>query len=115
MPLRTPMDFMKIVFKEGMNQHQRYATLYRHQITMTRYSDDSYLCSLCMFDNVCLMLNTIGWTHFVNLHHPTYERLTLEFLDSYSYVMNPLSQNDHTNMEGKKSSLIHNTTICYFR
>lgn len=93
MPLRTPVDFMNIVFKEGMNQHQRYATLYRCQITMTRYSDDSYLCSLGMFDNVCFMLNTIGWTHFVNLRHPTYEWLTLEFLDSYSYVMNPLSQN----------------------
>lgn len=38
------------------------------------------------------MLNRIRWTHFVHLCHSTYERLTLEFLNSYSYVTNPVSQ-----------------------
>lgn len=32
------------------------------------------------------MFNHIGWSHFLTLYHPTYERLTLEFLKSFKYM-----------------------------
>lgn len=57
----------------------------------TRYDDYSFLKALGLFESVYFMLDIIGWNHFVSVRHPTYERLTLEFLSSYSYELCPLS------------------------
>lgn len=172
MPPRTQVDYMNITFKEGTDQQQRYTILYLHKITLTRYTNDSCLRALGIFDIIYLMLDRIWWTHFINPCHPTNVRLTLEFLSSFSYVTHPVSHDsigivkfmlfnrdyefqqdqiadqlwfqrqadipcevpqwgpwytefDHLwewltrdfafDMEGEKSSHIHNPTICYFR
>jgi len=42
--------------------------------------DESTLSTLGMLEEITWMLRKIGWTTFVNLKNPAYERITIEFL-----------------------------------
>lgn len=57
------------------------------EIIPTRYADDSYLCSLGLFDSVHWMINVLGLSHFYARRDVTYARLTVEFLSSLIYVI----------------------------
>lgn len=44
--------------------------------------DDDLMCTLGIIDDVYCMVGNLGWTEFINMRFPTYERLKLEFLGS---------------------------------
>lgn len=49
------VDYNGIVFREGRDgekQRKKYETLMNEQIVSTRYTDDSCLCALGLFDSV---------------------------------------------------------------
>jgi len=79
------VDYMGIEFKDEA-QRTRFEKLSRRTITATRYADETCLRTLGLFDSVNWMFNQIGWGHFLTLRHPTYERITLEFLSSLTYT-----------------------------
>ena len=79
------IDYMGIEFKDDA-QRTRFEKLSRRTITATRYADETCLRTLGLFDSVDWMFNQIGWSHFLTLRHPTYERITLEFLSSLTYT-----------------------------
>jgi len=76
---------MGIKFKDDA-QRTRFEKLSKCTIMATRYADESCLRTLGLFDSVDWMLKQIGWSHFLTLRHPTYERITLEFLSSLTYT-----------------------------
>lgn len=58
-----------------------------------RYSDDSYLRTLGLYDSVHWTLDRLGWDHLATVKDPMYVHLTLEFLSSYTYNTNLASDN----------------------
>jgi len=79
------VDYMGIEFKDDA-QRTRFEKLSKRTITATRYADETCLRTLGLFDSVDWMFNQIGWGHFLTLRHPTYVRITLEFLSSLTYT-----------------------------
>lgn len=51
----------------------------QRKIVNARYVDES---ALSASDDVNLMFNNMGWTQFVSMKLPAYEKITLEFLSS---------------------------------
>lgn len=89
---RDEMEFMGINFDKGdmgRIQQKRFIKLSRRPIIMTRYSNYSCLRTLCLYDIIHQMLYTLAWNNFVSLRHPTYKRLTLEFLNSHLLINPP--------------------------
>lgn len=86
MAARNPrIDYMGIEFKDEAQQ-KLFEKLSKRTITAARYADETCLRTLGLFDSVNWMFNQIGWGHFLTLRHPTYERITLEFLSSLKYT-----------------------------
>ena len=75
---------MGIDFKDE-EQRKRFEKFANQTITPTRYADRSCLQTLGLLDSVNWMFDRKGWSHLLTLQHPTYKRLTLEFLSSFTY------------------------------
>lgn len=85
MPPRTRnVDYMDIQFRDE-EQRRRFETLSQRQIISTRYSNDPCLRALGLYDSVHFMYDRLQLSHFMNLRHRTYSRLTLEFLSSLDF------------------------------
>src|SRR4051812_21212192 len=81
----THLDYLRIKFKDETHR-KRFEVLAQRDISPTRHADDSCLRTLGLYDSVSWMFERIGWSHFLTLQHLTYERLTLEFPSSFSYI-----------------------------
>lgn len=82
------LDLSNLVFSEGEVgelQKRRYLKFYKCSVTPTRYADESCLCKLGLLGNVQWILDRLDLTHLCSLNDATYERLTLEFLSSFTY------------------------------
>lgn len=76
-----------IIFHDRTKKH-RYKTLVARRLMNTRYLDNIILNTLGIFDDVYWMFAKVGWTQFVKMKYPTYERITLEILSSIEvYVL----------------------------
>lgn len=77
----------------------------KRSILPSQYIDESALHTLGMLEEMIGMLRKIGWTTFVNLKNPAYERITLEFLSSLSeYILQGKNY-----LEGLVKLRLHNT------
>lgn len=74
----TTVNPHDITFR-NKTQEDRYNTLAQRKIVNARYVDES---ALSASDDVNLMFNNMGWTQFVYMKLPAYEKITLEFLSS---------------------------------
>lgn len=80
-------DLTGIVFRTGDDGYQReqYIKLFKHGVIATRYPDEDCLNKLGLLQGVNQFLQLSGLTFACTQNHPTYQKLTLEFLSSYSY------------------------------
>lgn len=65
---------------------------YERSVTLTRYADESCLHKLGLFGSVQWILDILDLTHLCSLNDATYERLTLEFLSSFTYCTSMVDQ-----------------------
>jgi hypothetical protein len=77
---------------------ERFHTVCSRLIQPSRYVDDIALNCLGLTEDVEWLFENIGWTTFMNFRHPTYERLTYEFLSTFRMNAH-LHRSEHSNGE----------------
>ena len=78
---RAPTNPHGIQFVNA-DQQARYTLLLNRPMFCTKYIDEYALQTLGLLDDVMWMFQRVGWTKWVALRRPTYERITIEFLSS---------------------------------
>ena len=61
---------------------KRYDTIVSRKICAPSYLDVDMLRTLHLYDDLVILLGNLGWTDFVPLQEPVYERLIWEFMSS---------------------------------
>ena len=81
------VDMGGIIFRnqDGGHQREQYLKFHHRGVLATRYPNNDCLHKLGIFDGVDWLLRLSGLSFVCAQHHPTYPKLTLEFLSSFSY------------------------------
>ncbi|XP_021650013.2 uncharacterized protein LOC110642325 isoform X1 [Hevea brasiliensis] len=79
---------------QSLEHKEKYISLARRPVVCTKYIDTYTLEQLGLSEEVGRFVERIGWTQFVSLKHHTYPELTLEFLSSFSCVLQPNNVQD---------------------
>ena len=64
---------------------KRYEGVRHRKIQPNRYMSKSNLEMVGLFEEVCIYLRRMGWEQFIIKTHPTYARVTCEFLSSFNF------------------------------
>jgi len=75
--------------KPGDRQRKIIERLQNREILPTRYVDENCLYTLGIYHSIFHLLDNLGLHNFFSNKEPTYERLTIEFLSSLIYIVNP--------------------------
>lgn len=85
---RATTNLSNLAFSEGevgKLQKERYLKFYKRSVTLIRYADKPCLRRLGLLGSVHWILDRLDLTHLCSLNDATYEKLTLEFLSSFTY------------------------------
>ena len=86
------MEFNGFILREGKprdRQRKIIERLQNREILPTRYVDDNCLYTLGIYHSIFYLLDNLGLHSIFSNKEPTFERLTIEFLSSLIYIVNP--------------------------
>ena len=82
-PLLLPPSTRGLTFVSDA-QKSRYELLITRNTSEQKYFHANTLRQLGLLDDMLVLFGRLGWTEYVNMQYPSYDRLMVEFLSSLS-------------------------------